>query len=53
MAIGKMKTLVIQILRAWDKDTQKQGCVCVCVCVCVCEFQNLLVSQGTGKRASG
>lgn len=47
MAIGKMKTLVIQILRAWDKDTQKQGCVCVC------EFQNLLVSQGTGKRASG
>lgn len=33
MAAGKMKTIVIQILCARDKDTQKQGSVCVCVCV--------------------
>ena len=29
MAAGKMKTIVIQILCARDKDTQKQGSVCV------------------------
>ena len=29
MAAGKMKTIVIQILCARDKYTQKQGSVCV------------------------
>lgn len=34
VATRKMKTTVIQILRARGKDTPKQGSVCVCAPVC-------------------
>lgn len=43
MATGKVNTIVVQILCARDKDTQKQGSVSVCLCVDLVGVPDLLV----------